>query len=681
MTIPSLEGLGRTTVFSGILVSTLLFTTSLLQGEDSDVAAEARKVSSDKEVVFEGPSGMDFRTHAILGASVGEEDAYGHLEFLHPLWSDENSLLFLYPRLGISSDVDAGFSMGAGMRHYLPGLDAIFGYNLHYDRYEGSRGDYYDQLGLGLEVMSRRIDARFNYYIPEGDSNVVDSVTSSQTRTAIDYGDPFGRHYSILQPVTTTRTTTTRTFEQFEKAMRGYDWEVGVLVPGVDEYVDLRLFIGSYGYDNPYGEDLNGVKARAELRLSSKLAVDATYYEDEEVRGDNWVFGMRMNIPIYPENLENGGNPFDGSFDGLFDGVRGGGGRGGKNPVASARKIGSSASYITANDRFNPLSKIVAGASSAGVWDRMTEEIIRDPYIKTTLSNYIENRDLLDIDRIITKDIVVIDGSVVFVDSTRGPGGNGTFENPFNMIQSGVNAAAALFGNNGDVVVHGSPAYTEDVVDAGAGVKVWGGGVGVPALGGRRFRFGGTPTLNGGFDFDDIPHALISGFNINGGFAGGDGINFDDIGDVVIANNVINSPGDDAIDIQSDVSTNIRVVNNVAVGGPGSTWGNHGIEIDVDNDGGGSTVLVSGNVVTGFGEEGLDLTVDLDSGATFMGTIVNNQFLSNGVSGGGGGAEVDVDINDGGVANLAIRNNLFQANTGDGLDLDVDAGDGSRSQT
>lgn len=553
-------------------------------------------------------------------------------------------MLFFYPRLGLNSDIDPGFSFGLGARHYLSEWDAIVGANVFYDRYASTRGNYYDQLGVGLEVLSRWVDARFNYYLPESDPHVIDSrsVTSRSRARSVSYGRPFATGYSIRQPVTTTTTTTTlsQLFERFEDSMEGYDAEVGFLTPWLDQYVALRWFIGYYGFNNSYGNDLEGVKARAELRLSSKLALDATYYDDDEVTGDHWLYGIRMNIPVFPENLAEGRSPFHGSFRDLFSGVR----LAGADSRSRNITIPNHVSTLTAHTPARPLEHIVAGSANHFVRDRMTEEILRRSFVQTAESDFIENLSARDFDRNVVRDtrIAIIDPSVVFVNNTRGtPAGAGTYESPLSLVQDGVNRASTLFGNAGDVFVTGTGTnYTEDVSDAGSSVRIWGSATGYPARGGRRFAEGMRPVLDGGIIIDSVPQFSLSGFEIVNGIGGtGDGVNVSNVSDITITHNEI-------------------------------TTGSDGINLS--NTGISSQFNVTNNLLTGNSDDGLDIQIDADTGPgiTAMGTIADNQFLGNG----GRGLSVNVQAGEtSSVVNLAVTNNLASDNAQGGGFFDLSA--------
>ena len=138
----------------------------------------------------------------------------------------------------------------------------IFGLNGFYDYIESMEGNHFDQAGLGAEVLTHYVDARFNYYLPDNSSYIVDTRTHTSSHSSSRLGTANGFF--------TRETTTTTSFteqQRVEVGLEGFYTEAGVLVPGLDKYFEMRLFAGYYHYNNPFGRDFRGFEARAEARL------------------------------------------------------------------------------------------------------------------------------------------------------------------------------------------------------------------------------------------------------------------------------------------------------------------------------------------------------------------------------------------------------------------------------
>lgn len=555
---------------------------------------------------------LPWSTRIIYGFETGSSDREARFDIFFPFAEDGNTVYFLYPRVSWPNHTDGGASLGLGARHYIEGMDALVGANIFYDNYESLFGNRFSQLGLGAEFLTETFDFRFNYYIPEDNEEIARSanVATPFTQNRTSFGTPFAQRHSIFQP-RTTRTrggTINQVFESREQPMDGFDSEAGIKVPYFDalDVGDLRLYGGYLWFDNPYGSDLEGAKARAEWNLSSKLALETTWFEEEAFVGDNWTFGFRVNLPI-----EDGPNSLRDTFAGLFRDKKE------KKHRPSYSGIGSH----------------VYAASGSGVLGRAGMEINRINTVQTSESGFSENRSKRTVvlgESSVERTIDEVHDDIVFVN--RDPGTptteQGTFENPALVIQDGVDIAGTRFGNSGQVIVNGDFGdYAENVADAGRSVQLWGGKRGIPVNGGKRFRYGGTtPRVDGGFEFADIGMARVTGFEI---FGGSSGIEMDDVTKFYVTHNEI-SDTDVAIDIIYDggIMAEFTIGNNfIHDNGDGIEMDPSGSDIDdlptivgriEDN-------VIMENDNSGFSAEDLedeyfDITLD----------FVGNRFVENG---------------------------------------------------
>ena len=545
---------------------------------------------------------LNWSPHAIFGFHSGDDFREGSVEFLIPMYGTEDSLLFLYPKLGLISDIDPNLSLGLGGRRYIEAWDAIIGGSIFFDHFETIYGNDFNQLGLGAEVLTRWVDFRFNYYLPESNPQLANSfnVNSRVRNNRTRFGTPFGQGFTVQQRVAqrTQVRNITQLFQNFEDASDGFDTEIGFLVPYLEQFTEVRVFGGYYNFDGQYGNDVKGGRGRAEWRLSPRFALEAAYYEDEEVTGDNWTFGFRVNLPI-----QDGPNAFGNTVAGLF--------REESHPSTAGDRLPFS--YWT------HAALPVGNGGTRDVQERMTEEILRNTGLQTDESGFVENLPARTSTLVKNKSktrIVVVDDSVVFVDNVNGSAaGSGSFEDPVNAIQSGVDTASLLFSDNGDVIVAGrGTTYTESVDASANSVRIWGSEKGFPALGGRRLTYGTTPVVEGSFSATDIPEFLVSGFTL--------------------------VEGDDPL-IAIDNVGNATIICNTF------DTTDEAIELDYD-DGAMHTILISDNNFLA----GLDTAIDIDTEDTdLMGTISDNVFE--------GGSEAIYQYLDGGMTKLAISNNTF----------------------
>lgn len=246
-----------------------------------------------------------------LGALFSESATGGYLDSITGLWSPANrdAFLFLNSRFHIEDNGQTINTMGLGFRKLVPDHEIIIGGNIYWDRIHSDRANDFNQLGLGLEVLTHWVDARFNYYIPENDCYEVDRSTHRRSRNESNAFE-------------TVERTETLTFKRFEAALEGFNAEVGFLVPGLDKYVETRVYGGYYHYDNPFGGDFEGFNARLEARLLRGVIAGVEYWQDDELMGGNWTAGISVNLPFSLFELAKGRNPFAGAADSFRPGPR-----------------------------------------------------------------------------------------------------------------------------------------------------------------------------------------------------------------------------------------------------------------------------------------------------------------------------------------------------------------------
>jgi Inverse autotransporter, beta-domain len=246
-----------------------------------------------------------------LGFHGSEHLATGYLDSVTPFWAPGDALFFLSTRSSFNSDTQSNSSYGLGFRYLLPDRDVIVGANVFYDTINSRRGHDFEQLGLGLEVLTRWVDLRANWYIPDDEVYVVDRFDrKDRDRTR----GPVVQNGNLLQQnVRDTKKRTT--YRSFEGALEGWNVEAGFLVPGLDEYLELRVFGGYYHLEGPFGRNFDGFKARLEARFLPGVIADVEWYDDANVMGGHWTGGVRVSVPFSIFNLAQGRNPFEGFTD------------------------------------------------------------------------------------------------------------------------------------------------------------------------------------------------------------------------------------------------------------------------------------------------------------------------------------------------------------------------------
>lgn len=246
-----------------------------------------------------------------LGAKFSDDIQSGYLDALSGIYHTDNAALFLNLRGTLDDNNQQLFSVGLGVRYLIEDPGIILGANVYYDYVDGAFGTEISQLGLGAEILTKWVDARFNYYLPESKRELVRTFTTSGTSRS--FGPLTATPTAFTRPFRTTTTSTT--FGIFEEGLEGWNAEAGVLIPGLDEYFEMRIFAGGYSFQDPKGGSIAGFKARAEARVTEGVTLDLEYWEDEELVGGNWVGGVRVSLPFDIGKLFTGGNPFEGAGD------------------------------------------------------------------------------------------------------------------------------------------------------------------------------------------------------------------------------------------------------------------------------------------------------------------------------------------------------------------------------
>ena len=564
-----------------------------------------------------------------VGFQTRDSETEGIGDLLLPVWNPGGTgLLFLNPRTAVVDHDEEEANLGVGYRQWLPKLDLILGANLYYD-YRDTGSFNYDQWGFGLELLSPWIDARANYYDPDDKRRRIASETqttvSQSSRTSSSWSAPYADDHEVLQDYVTTRilttTTLTKTFEQYEQALGGYDWELGLRLPIRSADLEARLFGGYYDFDRDFGAAARGWKTRAEVRVRSSLYLDAGLYENKDLTGSDWFAGARWSTPLDLGQLAKGRNPF-----------------------------GSAKARLRGEPR----------AMSA----RLTEMVLRDPQIRLEQSKFLENPALTteQVARTTAKDRdpVVLLPDVQFVYGDAAPAGDGSAAAPFTGIQQ---AASAVFGTRNVYVLNASAPYEENVVLL-PGTTLWGSGVLIPGFDGQFFGSGIAPVVDGmdrGPTVTMVDNTAIQGFQIQNTYQGLAPVLYEGpVANAVAIRDV------SRVGILGDNAAHLIIQNNVIAGNETGVY----IERLGDFD-----LLFANNAVANnsdphdYGADGFDRSASgleiygEGSSGTFDVSIVNSVFGGNA----GAGALIDAANYDASV--VAVQDSDFLQNAFSGLAL------------
>ncbi|MCB1224622.1 MAG: inverse autotransporter beta domain-containing protein [Verrucomicrobiales bacterium] len=212
---------------------------------------------------------------------------------------DGASVLFFQSQYSFVSGDGFGASLGLAYRASLgergAGLlseGAVFGVNLFSDLRRTAADHQFWQLGVGLEADSRFVSVRANGYIPMSERKQLGYRVYAgnywrQTATPTSYSDAVVSYYDL--------------WNVYEEPMGGWDLEVGIRPPGLEQLTNVQLLLG-YGRleaeSGALGAEIEGWRLGVEWRPVPAVALSVMWLEDQRYRGENWIAGLRMTLPL-----------------------------------------------------------------------------------------------------------------------------------------------------------------------------------------------------------------------------------------------------------------------------------------------------------------------------------------------------------------------------------------------
>ncbi|MEZ6126247.1 MAG: inverse autotransporter beta domain-containing protein [Planctomycetaceae bacterium] len=261
----------RSTIWTGL--AALITGASLLVLCDS-LSAQDDQFTYGRTPIGAEPAGSIFDTNrqgigfAVrggheAGGTVGRADSTS-LFGLSPYLNIGDGLLFGDSRLTYTNRGGVAYSFGGGYRHYITAWDTIAGINGYFDRDEIT-GVNFQQWGIGGELLSHGWELRGNWYQPYGErSSLVGSRTALGSERFVDTRLLFDR------------------IDTFSEAVKGFDAEAGVLLPGkFAERFDIRGFGGGYYYVGDGIPGFTGFSTRLQADIADWLELGLKLTNDD----------------------------------------------------------------------------------------------------------------------------------------------------------------------------------------------------------------------------------------------------------------------------------------------------------------------------------------------------------------------------------------------------------------
>jgi hypothetical protein len=244
---------------------------SRTRGFDSDDAPPLQRIDN-------GATNWRARVGHLAFETFGRDSSITHVELM-PMIPLDNAALFTDWRLFVDNHGEIGANLGLGYRQWVEELDHVVGASVWYDG-DNTSTEYFNQVGVSLEMMGDTWDSFFNAYIPVGDDTKDFSVRNTNSRFD-------GTGTSIL-------------FDQVRdrgEAMPGVDFEFGFLIPTdfAHEH-EVRAYAGWYFFSGDETDDIHGAKVRLQGDINQVMTAQVELTDDDEF-GTNVIFGGSIVLP------------------------------------------------------------------------------------------------------------------------------------------------------------------------------------------------------------------------------------------------------------------------------------------------------------------------------------------------------------------------------------------------
>lgn len=170
------------------------------------------------------------------------------IETVQPLFETDRRTDFLQFRLGNDHSAGTVANLGFGQRFLSPSKQSMTGVNLFYDH--GFKHGH-ARVGGGLEYFQGRNEYRANIYHAVSGEKEVDKVNHI-----------------------------------FEKALSGYDVEVGTTLPNAPW---MRLYLQGFVWDYKHSDDAKGYKVATEIQVTPRVGLELGYWDDNKGSGEKYA--------------------------------------------------------------------------------------------------------------------------------------------------------------------------------------------------------------------------------------------------------------------------------------------------------------------------------------------------------------------------------------------------------
>ncbi len=239
----------------------------------------ARALPNKKEPLCS--TGPKWNPETRFRAAASNHRSLAQIDLFAPLAQDDTSLVFLDLRFWRDTKSNTEGNYGLAYRKLNPSLGWIFGGYGFFDNRLTEHNNVFQQGTFGVEALSELWDFRLNAYAP------------------------LSKAKKILHPSSKPEKIVFRGHEEYftshkEISLRGFDTEIGRLVPGTET---VRFYVGGYHFQGSGTHKINGVRTRLTWSINDHIDVEADYQYDN-VRHSAPFFWLTLRIPFGEATLK-----------------------------------------------------------------------------------------------------------------------------------------------------------------------------------------------------------------------------------------------------------------------------------------------------------------------------------------------------------------------------------------
>lgn len=221
-------------------------------------------------------SGIRARLGHLAFETFGREDSITHFEVM-PFAISDGMAVFSDLRFFVDNNGQVGGNAGLGFRVELEDRSQVFGMSAWYDG-DDTAGDYFQQAGIGVELLGDHVDFLFNGYFPIGDDEQDFSVTRTNPQ--------FSGNQILFDEV-----------RDRGEAMPGVDLGMGLRLPGALAIEhDIRAYAGWYHFQGDSMPDIDGYRLRLSGLVTDNVSAEVEFTDDDTF-GSNVIVGASILLP------------------------------------------------------------------------------------------------------------------------------------------------------------------------------------------------------------------------------------------------------------------------------------------------------------------------------------------------------------------------------------------------